>query len=262
MVLGTDFISDVLLLRMRVDDPVTLRPELLSTRVALRTLAEAITIAAAQRLELEPGDLQAEHRPALSPGGGQGLEAEIYIYDTLAGGAGFAHRVGEMGASLFEEVIDLLEGCPAGCERSCYRCLRSFKNRFEHALLDRHLGASLLRHLLLDQDPRLDPRRIEQAADRLHADLSRQGIDGVEFLRGETLDVPGIGKIEAPILVHSDEHQLVVGVHGPLTPDHPDDDRLAAAKEFGPAVPVQLLDEIVISQNLPRATKSVLEMII
>ncbi len=261
LVLGTDFISDVLLLRMKVDDPVTLRPELLSTRVALRTLAEAMTIVAARRLELEAGDLQAEHRPALSPGGGRGLEAEIYIYDTLAGGAGFAHRVGEIGVSLFKDVIDLLEGCPAGCERSCYRCLRSFKNRFEHGLLDRHLGASLLRYLVLNQKPKLDPRRIGQAVDRLHADLCRQGIDDVEFLRGEKIDIPGIGTIDAPILVQSDVPQLVVGVHGPLTPGQPDDDGLAAAKEFGAAVPVQLVDEIVISQNLPRATKSVLETI-
>ena len=46
LVLGTDFISDVLLVRLKVEKPLTLRPELLSTQVALRTVAEALTIAA------------------------------------------------------------------------------------------------------------------------------------------------------------------------------------------------------------------------
>jgi ATP-dependent helicase YprA (DUF1998 family) len=261
LVLGTDFISDVLLLRISVDAPLVLLPGSLATEVALRTLAEAITIAAARRLDIEVGELQAEYRPALSEGGRAGLEAEIYLYDTLAGGAGFARRVADLGPGVLDDAIRLLEGCPAGCDRSCYRCLRSFRNRFEHALLDRHLGVSLLRYLVLGQEPRLDPGRIEQALERLYLDLSRQGIDGVDFLRDEKVDIPGIGVIQAPILVESNGGRLVVGVHGPLTPDHADDDGLAAAKEFGASVPVQLVDEIVISQNLPRASKSVLEMI-
>lgn len=261
LVLGTDFISDVLLFRFAVDPPLMLRPGALATDVALRTLAEAITIAAARRLDIDAGELQAEYRPALSDGGQAGLEAEIYLYDTLAGGAGFARRVADLGIGVLEGAIGVLEECPAGCDRSCYRCLRSFRNRFEHVLLDRHLGASLLRYLVSDEEPRLDPRRIEQAEDRLHVDLSRQGIDGVDFLRSERIEVPGIGVIDAPVLVRSDGHQLIVGVHGPLTPDQPNDDGLVAAKEFGSAVPVQLVDEILISQNLPRATKSVLEAI-
>jgi hypothetical protein len=66
LVLGTDFISDVLLISMRVDDPVTIRPGFLATDVALRTLAEAITIAATRRLEVDTGEMQAEYRPALT----------------------------------------------------------------------------------------------------------------------------------------------------------------------------------------------------
>ncbi len=261
LVLGTDFISDVLLLRLAVDAPLTLRPGALATEVALRTLAEAITIAATRRLDIEVGELQAEYRPALTESGQAGLEAEIYLYDTLAGGAGFARRVGDLGPSVLEDAIRLLEECPAECDRSCYRCLRSFRNRFEHALLDRHVGASLLRYLVLDQEPKLDPRRIEQAVDRLYLDLSRQGIDGVEFLRGERVEVPGIGAVDAPILAQSNGRRLIVGVHGPLTPDQPNDDALAAAKEFGTAVPVQLVDEIVVSQNLPSASKTVIGLI-
>ena len=261
LVLGTDFISDVLLVRVAVVAPITLRPGTLATDVALRTVAEAVTVAATQRLQIDAGELQAEYRPALTQGGQAGLEAEIYLYDTLAGGAGFARRVADLGVGVLEDATRLLEECPGGCDRSCYRCLRSFKNRFEHGLLDRHLGASLLRYLVVGEEPKLDRRRMEQALDQLHTDLSRQGLDGLEFLRGQRTEIPGIGLVDAPILARSDGRETIIGVHGPLTPDHPDDPLLLAAKEYGTAIPVLLVDEIVISHNLPAASKGVIDAI-
>jgi ATP-dependent helicase YprA (DUF1998 family) len=261
LVLGTDFISDVLLVSLRVEAPLILRPGFLATEVALRTLSEAITIAATQKMEIESGELQAEYRPALTLGGHAGLEAEIYIYDTLAGGAGFARRMSGLGQTVFEETIRLLEQCPASCDRSCYRCLRSFKNRFEHDLLDRHLGASLLRYLVREEAPTLDKARVEQAVDRLYEDLSRQGLAEVSLQRNARVDLPGIGPVEAPILVNSGQRDFIVGIHGPLTPDRATDDRLRDAQEYGSLVPVVLIDEIVISRNLPHASRQVIEAI-
>lgn len=262
LVLGTDFISDVLLIGIRVERPLALRPGFLATDVALRTLSEALTIAATKRLEIESSELQAEYRPALTPGGHEGLEAEIYIYDTLAGGAGFARRIRDIGAAVFEDTQKLLEDCPAHCDRSCYRCLRSFKNRFEHDLLDRHLGATLLRYLLLGTEPTLDKARIESALDRLFNDLSRQGLADVVLHRNEPVELPGIGAVEAPIFVTGPRGGLIVGLHGPLTPDHATDERLRDAKELGALTPVQLVDELVISQNLPRASGQVIEAVL
>jgi ATP-dependent helicase YprA (DUF1998 family) len=259
LVLGTDFISDVLLISLTVDAPLTLKPGYLATDVALRTVSEALTIAATRRLEIEAGELQAEYRPALTAAGHLGLESEIYIYDTLAGGAGFARRVGDLGPQVLNDAIRLLEGCPADCDRSCYRCLRSFKNRFEHDLLDRHLGASLLRYLVREEEPVLDKARLELAADRLHADLSRHGLDSVAFHRNGRIDVPHIGTVEAPILVVAPAGPLIVGIHGPLTPDHATDELLREVKEFSADVPVRLVDEIVIARNLPRASQQILD---
>ena len=258
MVLGTDFISDVLLISMRVDSPLTLRPGYLATEVALRTLSEALTIAATARLEIEADELQAEFRPALTPGGHAGLEAEIYLYDTLAGGAGFARHAGQLGVALFEDTIRLLESCPANCDSSCYRCLRSFKNRFEHSLLDRHLAASLLRYLVRGEEPALDKARLEDAADRLFEDLTRQGHADLGLSRNASVSVPGIGVVEAPILARSSGRDFIIGVHGPLTPDYASDEALRDAKEYGSVVPVILVDEIVISRNLPRASQYVI----
>ncbi|MGD9730312.1 MAG: hypothetical protein AB7V39_28580, partial [Nitrospiraceae bacterium] len=129
---------------------------------------------------------------------------------------------------------------------------------FEHDLLDRFLGASLLRYLLTGAEPRFDDLRVRLACDRLFADLSRQGIEGVALLRDSPIEVPGIGVVTAPILARSPQRDLVVGVHGPLTPDYASDTRIQDAKEYGTAVSVLLLDEIVISRNLRTATRQVM----
>jgi len=257
LVLGTDFISDVLLISIQVAPPISLRPALLATNVALRTIAEAITTAATELLGIEAGELEAEYRPALTELGRLGLESEIYVYDTLSGGAGFARRVGERLQEVLERALGMLDSCPADCDRSCYRCLRSFRNRFEHDHLDRHLGASLLRYLLRGEEPVLDQQRFDIACDRIFADLTRSAIDGVQFTRRQDVELTGIGRVRAPVLAESDGVRYILGVHGPLTPDHVADPILQAASEYGGAVPVFLLDEIIIARNLPEASRQV-----
>ena len=261
LVLGTDFISDVLLVGLQVQKPLTLHPRYLATDVALRTVCEAITIAAAHALEIEASELQAEYRPALTPGGHTGAEAEIYIYDTLAGGAGFAQRIDEMGQQIFERTLELLEDCPSGCDHSCYRCLRSFKNRFEHDVLDRHVGASLLRYLISGDEPGLAEVRLEASTDRLFADLCRHGAEGVDFQRRVSVQVAGLGKIEAPILARHNGGDLIVGLHAPLTPDHAADKALMEVAELSTTARVRLVDEIFVSRHLPYASRLVLEAV-
>ena len=261
LVLGTDFISDVLLVRLKVAAPITLRPEFLSTHIALRSVAEAMTIAASQRLDIEATELQAEYRPALTLKGPEGLEAEIYMYDTLAGGAGFTRRVRDYGLEIVEQTLKRLESCPADCDESCYRCLRSFRNRFEHALLDRHIGASLLRYLIYGTPPELDMARLERSTDRLFDDLTGRGLDEVIFRRRSPVEIAGIGSVEAPILATRGDQQWIFGVHGPLTPDIAPNEGLREAKEFG-TVPVHLIDDVVIARNLPFASQQVLRWLI
>jgi hypothetical protein len=258
LVLGTDFITDVLLISIRVEPPVLLLPTLLATDVALRTVSEALTKAACARLELEPNELQAEYRPALTDAGREGREAEIYLYDTLPGGAGFAQRVGKIGLVIFEDALQILESCPDSCDRSCYRCLRSYRNKFEHDLLDRHLGASLLRFVLTGIAPTFHPGRLERSSDLLFEDLERQGVEGLRLERNKSVSVPGLPGVVAPILAtNADGIRFVIGLHGPLTPDDPPDAALRDLKEFG-AFPVILVDELVVRRNLPGATADLL----
>jgi hypothetical protein len=259
LVLGTDFITDVLLVSVSVEPPITLFPGLLATDVALRTLSEALTKAASSRLELEPKELQAEYRPAITEAGREGRQAEIYLYDTLPGGAGFSRRAGALGLAMFEDALRILESCPDNCDRSCYRCLRSYKNKFEHDLLDRQLGASLLRVLLHGGALKPDPERLERSVDLLFGDLERQGLEGLTVERNKSVSVPGLETVNAPILAtNSAGARFVIGLHGPLTPDEPADAAIAELKEFAAALPVILVDELKVRRNLPRATADLL----
>jgi len=258
LMLGTDFITDVLLISITVEPPLMLIPGVLATDVVLRTLCEAIAKAACAKLELEASELQAEYRPALTAAGRDGREAEIYLYDTLPGGAGFAQRVGRLGLPVFEEALRILEACPENCDRSCYRCLRSYKNKFEHDLLDRHLGSSLLRCVLTGAPPVLSVDRLQRTADLLYQDLERQGLDGLQLQRNQQISVPGLRDVIAPILAtNRSKERFVIGIHGPLTPD--DDPGLRELKEFSAATAVILVDELVIRRNLPAATANLID---
>lgn len=263
LVLGTDFISDVLLISISVAPPLTLIPGLRATDVALRTISEALTKAACTILELEANELQAEYRPALTPAGRDGREAEIYIYDTLPGGAGFSRRVGQLGIRVLDEALRILTTCPENCDRSCYRCLRSYKNKFEHDLLDRQLGASLLRYLIHGTYPELDSARLAASTDLLLQDLQRHNLDGLTIERAFNLAVPGLGTVTVPIYVtrQSDDSEFAIALHNPLTPDDPPDPAIRDLKEFATSVTVLLADELAVRRNLPRATSDIISRI-
>jgi hypothetical protein len=259
LVLGTDFITDILLVSLSVQEPLTLKPEHLATKIALRTLSEALTKAACELLELEATELQAEFRPALTPAGRHGKEAEIYLYDTLPGGAGFSKRVGYLGLQVFLRALEIMMSCPAQCDRSCYRCLRSYKNKFEHELLDRFVGASLLRFLLDGTKPTLDEKRIAASTNHLAEDLERKGLDSLKLERDKRI-VTVVGEIEAPILATTRTgQQFVIALHGPLTPDQPQDEGLRKLREYSTTPQVILVDELIVRLNLPRATSDLMQ---
>jgi ATP-dependent helicase YprA (DUF1998 family) len=261
IVLGTDFITDVLLVSVRVEAPLTVRADLYATEVALRTVSEALSRAACDSLQLEAAELQAEFRSALTPAGRDGFEAEIFLYDTLAGGAGFARQAGLRFKEIFGRALTLLESCPDGCDRSCYRCLRSYKNKFDHDLLDRRVGAYLLRYLMTGDVPVPDPGWVAATTDRLFNDLGRQ-LDGIAMVERSAPVLAKGGSRIAPILItQGKDLPLVVGVLDPLTGSHSSDPELQALAAADSGVDVWPVEEVLARRNLPWASSQVLKRI-
>ncbi|MDQ2947474.1 MAG: DUF1998 domain-containing protein [Acidobacteriota bacterium] len=257
--LGTDFITDILLISMRVKPPVRLTPGMLATEIALRTVSEAIAKATSLVLDLENGEVQADFRAALTDDGQSGLEAEIYLYDTLAGGAGFSRIAGEQAHAVFEKAVELLGGCD--CDSSCYRCLRSFKNKFEHDRLDRRLGLDLLRYLLFNELPILSENRTRQSVLMLSEDVKRQSEKGLAVDLNASVSIPGIGAVIAPMLVRSQGgRELIVAISHPLSSQSLPTKELEETAEYS-SFPVFLVHELRVRRSLPSATRDILAQI-
>jgi hypothetical protein len=261
VVLGTDFITDIALYSLSVEAPISLKPGYNSTNVVLRTVSEALAKAACQVLGIEPAELMAEYRPALTNNdeGRQGLKAEIFLYDTLSGGAGFASQLAGKGLEPFTRALELMKNCPNNCDSSCYRCLRSFKNKFEHSLLDRHVGAELLEYLLTGKIPTLDAGRLRQSTALLYHDLQRQSDDAVTLATDVQITAAGREKITVPILItNAAGKRFAVALSAPLTVGYPADANLLKLDQ---ALPLILKNELLVRGNLAAATREILQEI-
>lgn len=140
-----DFRTDLLLLRGMFRPPLDFLPEQPWLYDALATLAEALSLGASLYLDVDPGELSAGFRllPPLVDDD-QGV-AEIYLFDTASGGAGYAADAGAHLQHVLDKTERLLLECVGKCERSCTQCLRHYGNRFLHGRLDRRLALRLLR---------------------------------------------------------------------------------------------------------------------
>lgn len=258
IVLGTDFITDIALFSMDVESPLGLKPGQYPTAVALRTVSEALAKAASQLLDIEPGELMAEYRPSLTPEGRDGLKAEIFLYDTLPGGAGFSGRLVERAEELFQHALKLVKTCPESCDASCYRCLRSFKNKFEHRLLDRHVGAELLEYLLTGAVPIFDADRLRSSTELLYNDLLRQSDNNLSLKFDTKIKLRDGRNVKAPILAQDKSGTgFVIALSGALSTDHPADPDLVTLVGNAAGPNLIVVNELLVRGNLPAATQEV-----
>jgi hypothetical protein len=230
IVLGNRFRTDVALLRFQLAPHYLLPPGGTAARVVLTTVAEALASAAVTSLQIEPGDIAGAYRPALGQAGHTGQEVEVYLYDLTPGGAGFVQSAVHDTEQLLRQTLALLEGCT--CTDSCYQCLRSYQNRFQHADLDRVLGASFLRHCLEGTRPEVPPDVEDRLLNRLQAELNDSGqtatvLDGALELDGRRI-----------VVAH------------PLAPERPGSQRADLAAAGHPVVP---LGQLLLARALPEA---------
>ncbi len=118
----------------------------------LRTLAEALRLAAADLLGTDPRDLRA----TVEIPGGKPL---VILSDAIPGGAGYCRRLLEeprfSGRNLISQSLAVLD-CPRGdeCETSCRRCLNDYSNQRLWDKFDRRAVLAWLRILLEKSAPR------------------------------------------------------------------------------------------------------------
>jgi hypothetical protein len=139
--LGYDFITDMLVLEFRLDrtliDVDTHKSSWLNR--AGQSLAEALRLAACQELDIEFTELVTGYRVRQNV---TGDFVDIYLYDSLSSGAGYAVGIQSSLQSLLNKARDLLSNCT--CDSACHKCLKHYRNQYIHGLLDRKAALDLL----------------------------------------------------------------------------------------------------------------------
>ena len=104
------------------------------------SVAYAILLGAADTLQVPDSDLNATVTGGERPG-----ESSVVLYDNVPGGAGLVSQV--VRKEIFMDVLtasaERVSG-NCGCDSSCYGCLRSYRNQFAHAELDRVRARDIL----------------------------------------------------------------------------------------------------------------------
>lgn len=189
--LGYDFVTDMLVLEIYLDSDIInteIKNNLWLTRAG-QTLAEALRIAISQDLDIEYTELIAGHRVRRNK---SGTYVDIYLYDSLSSGAGYAIRVKDNILELLHQTKELLDSC--NCDAACHRCLKHYRNQMVHNLLDRYAAKELLSWatdgILHDQ---LEMEKQEKLIRSLSYILQNDGIQ-VDFTKKPIL-LTGHGKI-------------------------------------------------------------------
>ena len=139
--LGYDFVTDMLVLEFAIDENkiTTDRNDNPWLTRAAQSLAEALRLAASKELDVEFTELVTGYRYRNSE---RGTFIDIYLYDSLSSGAGYAVSVASMVTELLNDIRVILSGCD--CDSACYKCIKHYRNQYVHGLLDRHAALQLL----------------------------------------------------------------------------------------------------------------------
>lgn len=240
IVLGHEFLTDIALFSFKLAPELQVPAGSTAGRIVLTTIAEALSIAAAGLLDVDAADIGGGHRAALNEGGARGSEVEVFLYDTAPGGAGFVRAAARDPGELLKRALELLENC--ACSSSCYACLRSHKNRWDHADLDRHLGATFLRHILYGERPWVPEDVEDRLLDLLATDLKD---------KGETVERPQAGELRLP-----DFGGRTLVISHPLIREQPGSKRAHAR---GRTASDRYLDQLLVDRALPAAILQALD---
>lgn len=139
--LGFDFRTDMLVLEIKLDhqqiETHDKNNQWLSR--AARSFAETLRLIASNDLAIEFSELITGYRIR------QEIDytcVDVYMYDSLSSGAGYAIAAAEKINGILEKMRSLLSGCT--CDSACHNCLKHYQNRYVHGNLDRFAGLELL----------------------------------------------------------------------------------------------------------------------
>jgi ATP-dependent helicase YprA (DUF1998 family) len=157
--LGHEFYSELLL--VAVELPASLEASYLeaSGRAIWYSFGTLVQNAAARVLQIDPGEMKVGIRPLRRPDGR--LQAELFLYDDVPGGAGYARAVQANLRDILDKALDLGRTCSnPDCQGACYQCMLEYRNQTLHPLLDRALGTAVIEFLLSGTIPSVNTEQL------------------------------------------------------------------------------------------------------
>ena len=139
--LGYDFITDMVVLEFYLDRnqiDAESSDSLWLSRAA-QSLSEALRLAASKELDVEFTELVTGYRFRKND---EVSYIDLYLYDNLSSGAGYAVRISEDIRNILDKTGELLKQCD--CESACHHCLKHYRNQRVHGILDRYAALDLL----------------------------------------------------------------------------------------------------------------------
>ena len=139
--LGCDFITDMLVFEFSLDDEELNTNNLNNNPwlyMASQSLAEAIKIVACKILDVDFLEIVSGFRFRKKK------YLDLFIYDSLSSGAGYAVGLKDEVHRLFNETEKFLDGCE--CDSACYKCLKNYNNQYVQGRLNRVSALQLLKY--------------------------------------------------------------------------------------------------------------------
>ncbi len=159
-ILGYKFHSEVVLLG--VDLTPDLDASFLSKagQAVWTSFGTLVANASALYLQVDPDEIKVGVRAVRRAA--NRVHGEVYLYDDVPGGAGYARGIDQNLQKILEKALELGENCPnPKCKGACYHCIYDYRNQFNHPILDRHLGTAVLQYLLRNQKPVITKKEAE-----------------------------------------------------------------------------------------------------
>ena len=108
---------------------------------AAQSLTEVFRLSLSKELDIDFSELVTGYRIRRSTVQ-QKTFVDIYVYDSLSGGAGYSVKIESEIKNLFKNMKELLSSCD--CASACDRCLKHYLNQHAHGKLDRFYALNLL----------------------------------------------------------------------------------------------------------------------
>lgn len=260
--IGTTFQTNVLIISFR--NLISAEQEhFIDSRIGksvLTTLSYAFSLTITKTLlEINYSEVDAYFRRAFNKNGRGGKEVEIYIFDTLSGGAGYVSKFDKKREfqNLLDKTLELLNNC--SCESSCYKCLNNFTNKHEHNLLDRIYAKSFLESVSQSNINfcHLDESRLKKSSESLAKILNNYFGDKFEFFSNFSIDNETYNSIKFINKNNNQENYLIIchplSIQGPNV--IPGDSRIINLINDEIIKNVEYVDDYKIQNNIPSLIK-------